>query len=253
MRRKLVVGNWKMHGNLAENEALLKSLIVQVGGLAGVDIAVCAPFPYLAQLQSLLGRTAIAWGAQNLSHRRGGAFTGEVSGAMLTDFGCRYVIVGHSERRALYGENDALVADKFIAARSVGLTPILCVGETLEERGSGLTEAVVARQLDAVIAHAGIAEFHNAVIAYEPVWAIGTGQTATPEQAQAVHAFIRSRIGGHDSPLAEVLSILYGGSVKAGNAAQLCSLPDVDGGLVGGASLSADEFAGICRGAQSTA
>ena len=168
---------------------------------------------------------------------------------MLADFACRYVIVGHSERRALYGESDGLVADKFIAAQSAGLTPILCVGETLEERQGGLTEEVVARQLDAVVSHAGIGTLENAVVAYEPVWAIGTGQTATPEQAQAVHAFIRGRLRSHDAALAERLLILYGGSVKAVNAAQLCSLLDVDGGLVGGASLNAEEFANICRGA----
>ena len=251
MRAKLVVGNWKMHGSLTENDALLKRLIPRVAALAGVSVGICAPYPYLAQLRGLLKETNIAWGAQNLSHRRSGAYTGEVSGAMLADFACRYVIVGHSERRALYGESDVLVADKFIAAQSAGLTPILCVGETLEERQGGLTEEVVARQLDTVVSHAGIGTLENAVIAYEPVWAIGTGQTATPEQAQAVHAFIRCRLRSHDAALAERLLILYGGSVKAANAAQLCSLPDVDGGLVGGASLNAEVFAGICRGASS--
>lgn len=249
MRSKLVVGNWKMHGSLVENEALLKGLIPRLTGLDGVSVAVCAPFPYLAQLQTLLRSTEILWGAQNLSHRRAGAYTGEVSGAMLADFDCRYVLVGHSERRALYGESDVLVADKFIAAQSAGLTPILCVGETLEERQGGLTEEVVARQLEVVVSHAGVVAFENTVIAYEPVWAIGTGQTATPTQAQAVHAFIRNRLKSHDSALADRVLILYGGSVKAGNAAQLCSLPDVDGGLVGGASLNAEEFASICRAA----
>jgi triosephosphate isomerase (TIM) len=249
MRTKLVVGNWKMNGSLAENERLLKALVPQVEELMGVTVGVCAPFPYLAQVQSLLGGTPIAWGAQNVSHHGSGAYTGEVSGAMLRDFGCRFVIVGHSERRAMYGESDDVVADKFIAAQHAGLTPILCVGELLEERQSGVTEKVIARQLDAVVSRAGIAALENAVLAYEPVWAIGTGQTATPEQAQAVHAFIRDRLKTQDKNVAERVLILYGGSVKASNAAQLCSLPDVDGGLVGGASLSAQEFAKICRAA----
>lgn len=249
MRTKLVVGNWKMNGNLSDNESLLSALIPQVGGLSGVAVGVCVPFPYLSQVQLLLRNTSIVWGAQNVSHRASGAFTGEVSGQMLTDFGCGYVIVGHSERRALYAEGDDVVADKFIAAQAVGLIPILCVGETLAERQSGITEEVVARQLSVVVARAGIAAFEKAVIAYEPVWAIGTGQTATPEQAQAVHAFVRSSLKNQDASIAERLLILYGGSVKAGNAAQLCSLPDVDGALVGGASLNAQEFADICRGA----
>lgn len=249
MRAKLVVGNWKMHGSLRENEALLTALIPQLTSLEGISVGVCAPFPYLAQVQSLLAGTAVSWGAQNLNHRRSGAFTGEVSGAMLADFGCRHVIVGHSERRALYGETDALVADKFIAAQGAGLVPILCIGETLEEQQDGVTEQVVGRQLNAVVLHAGIGAFQNAVIAYEPVWAIGTGQTATPEQAQVVHAFIRDSLKTHDSSLAQDVRILYGGSVTAANAAQLCTLPDVDGALVGGASLNAEEFAAICKGA----
>lgn len=252
MRTKLVIGNWKMHGSFADNEVLLTALVAQVKGLAGVTVGVCPPFIYLPQAQSLLRGTGIEWGAQNLSQRRNGAYTGEVSGQMLTDFGCRYVIVGHSERRALYGEDDAVVADKFIAAANAALTPVLCVGETLEERQAGSTEDVIARQLDAVVYSAGIASFAGAVIAYEPVWAIGTGQTATPEEAQAVHHFIRNRLKGHDRSIAEQLLILYGGSVKVANAAQLCTLPDVDGGLVGGASLSADEFASICRNAVPT-
>ncbi|HVK57021.1 MAG TPA: triose-phosphate isomerase [Burkholderiales bacterium] len=251
MRTKLVVGNWKMNGGLAENERLLKALIPQVEGLEGITVGVCAPFPYLAQIQSLLLGTPIASGAQAVSHHSSGAYTGEVAGAMLSDFGCRFVIVGHSERRAMYGESDEVVADKFIAAQRAGLTPILCVGELLEERQRGVTEKVIARQLDAVVSRVGIAAFENAVLAYEPVWAIGTGQTATPEQAQAVHAFIRDRLKTQDKNVAERVLILYGGSVKASNAAQLCSLPDVDGGLVGGASLSAQEFADICRAAVS--
>jgi triosephosphate isomerase len=249
MRTKLVVGNWKMHGSVPENEALLTALVPRVASLEGVSVGVCVPFPYLAQVQSLLAGTAVSWGAQNLSHRRSGAFTGEVSGAMLAEFGCRHVIVGHSERRVLYGETDALVADKFIAAQSANLIPILCIGETLAERQDGVTEHVVERQLNAVVSHVGIGAFQNAVIAYEPVWAIGTGQTATPEQAQAVHAFIRASLKTHDSGLAEDIRLLYGGSVKASNAAQLCTLSDVDGALVGGASLNAEEFATICKGA----
>ena len=246
MRKKLVAGNWKMHGSLAENAALLAAI---KPALAGIEAAVCVPFPYLAQVQSELAGTTIAWGAQNLSEQAKGAYTGEVSASMLLDFGCRYVIVGHSERRSVYGESDALVAKKYVAAQAAGLTPILCVGESLDERESGVTEAVVARQLDAVIVAAGVASLSKAVVAYEPVWAIGTGKTATPEQAQAVHAFIRGKIAALDAGVAEQLIIQYGGSVKAGNAAELMAQPDIDGGLIGGASLIADEFVAICRAA----
>jgi triosephosphate isomerase len=246
MRKKLVAGNWKMHGSQAENAALLEAL---KSALAGIEALVCVPFPYLAQVQSALAGSSIAWGAQNVSEQAKGAFTGEVSVSMLLDFGCKYVIVGHSERRSLYGESDALVASKYMAAQAAGLTPILCVGESLEERESGITEAVVARQLDAVIQAAGVASLARAVVAYEPVWAIGTGKTASPEQAQAVHAFIRSKIAALDSGVANQLVIQYGGSVKAANAAELMAQPDIDGGLIGGASLVADEFVAICRAA----
>ncbi|MBW8306579.1 MAG: triose-phosphate isomerase [Thiobacillus sp.] len=246
MRKKLVAGNWKMHGSLAENAALLESL---KPALAGIEAVVCVPFPYLAQVQSALAGSSIAWGAQNVSEQAKGAFTGEVSASMLLDFGCKYVIVGHSERRSLYGESDELVARKYMAAQAAGLTPILCVGESLEERESGITEAVVARQLDAVIKAAGVVSLGKAVVAYEPVWAIGTGKTASPEQAQAVHAFIRGKIGALDSSVANKLVIQYGGSVKAANAAELMVQPDIDGGLIGGASLVADEFVAICRAA----
>jgi len=246
MRKKLVAGNWKMHGSLAENAALLEAL---KPALAGIKAVVCVPFPYLAQVQSVLAGSSIAWGAQNVSEQSKGAFTGEVSASMLLDFGCTYVIVGHSERRSLYGESDDLVAKKYLAAQAAGLTPILCVGESLEERESGVTEAVVARQLDAVINAAGVASLAKAVVAYEPVWAIGTGKTASPEQAQAVHAFIRGKIAALDSGVADQLLIQYGGSVKAANAAELMVQPDIDGGLIGGASLVADEFAAICRAA----
>jgi triosephosphate isomerase len=246
MRRKLVAGNWKMHGNLAENEVLLSGILA---GMADVKagVAVCVPAPYLAQVQAKLAGSAVAWGAQNMSQHGKGAFTGEVSAAMLQDFGCKYVIVGHSERRALYGESDAVVAAKYAAAQAAGLVPILCVGETLAERESGVTEAVVGRQLDAVINGSGVGSLSAAVIAYEPVWAIGTGKTASPEQAQAVHAFIRNKIRALDGAVADTLVIQYGGSMKASNAAELLAQPDIDGGLIGGASLSADEFLAICR------
>ncbi len=248
MRRKLVAGNWKMHGSLAENEALLTGLLAGVPTVK-VDVAVCVPFPYLAQVQARLSGSPIAWGAQNLSQHGKGAFTGEVSAAMLRDFGCKYVIVGHSERRSLYGETDQVVAEKFEAAQAAGLVPILCVGETLSEREAGITETVVARQLDAVIAKSGVGALADAVVAYEPVWAIGTGKTATPQQAQQVHAFIRSKIAALDPAVAQGLRIQYGGSMKANNAAELLAQPDIDGGLIGGASLVADEFLAICRAA----
>jgi len=246
MRRKLVAGNWKMHGNLAENEALLSGVL---SGMADVKagVAVCVPFPYLAQVQAKLSGSNVAWGAQNMSQHGKGAFTGEVSAAMLKDFGCKYVIVGHSERRAIYGESDEVVAAKYAAAQVAGLIPILCVGETLEEREGGVTEAVVGRQLDAVLNSSGVSSLSDAVIAYEPVWAIGTGKTASPEQAQAVHAFIRGKIRGLDAAVADKLIIQYGGSVKGSNAAELFAQPDIDGGLIGGASLSAEDFLAICR------
>lgn len=250
MRQKLVAGNWKMHGNLAENKALLDALIPQLASLKGASCAVCVPYPYLFQAQQALQGTNVAWGAQNLSQHDKGAFTGEVSAAMLLDFGCKYAIVGHSERRALFGDDDATVAAKFVATQKAGMTPILCVGETLEEREGNITEQVVARQLDAVLAVVGVEGLVNSVVAYEPVWAIGTGKTASPDQAQAVHAFIRSKIAAASADVAAGLVIQYGGSVKAANAAQLFSMPDIDGGLIGGAALNADEFAAICRAAQ---
>lgn len=251
MRRKLVAGNWKMHGALAQNSELLSALRGGMAGLAQVDCAVCVPFPYLAQTQQTLSGSAVKWGAQDVHQLDKGAYTGEVSASMLRDFACAYVIVGHSERRAIYGESSRLVAEKFVAAQQAGLTPILCVGETLEQRESGVTEAVVAEQLDAVIQLAGVQALKNAVVAYEPVWAIGTGKTATSAQAQAVHAFVRQRVASQDSQIASGLCILYGGSVKANNAAELFAMPDIDGGLIGGASLVADEFLAICRAGQS--
>ncbi len=236
-----------MHGSLDANEALLRAVAVGIAGLH-CEIAVCPPFPYLAATKRLLG-DAIALGAQNLSEHEKGAFTGEVAAAMLKEVGCGYVIVGHSERRALYGESSALVAKKFVAALGAGLTPILCVGESLTEREAGHTEAVVAEQLDAVLQASGIGSFEGAVVAYEPVWAIGTGKTASPEQAQAVHAFIRARLKAQDARIGEEMQILYGGSVKGANATSLFACPDIDGGLIGGAALLADEFVAICRAA----
>ncbi len=250
MREKLVAGNWKMHGGLAQNEALLEQVIAGMENVRGMGCAVCVPFPYLFQAQSMLHGTAISWGAQNLSQHDKGAFTGEVSASMLLDFGCRYAIVGHSERRAIFGDDDATVALKFEAAQRAGLIPILCVGETLAERESGVTEAVVARQIDAVTGKLGVAALSKAVLAYEPVWAIGTGKTASPDQAQAVHAFIRGKIAGQSKDVAENLVIQYGGSVKGANAAELFAMPDIDGGLIGGAALDAQEFLAICRAAQ---
>jgi triosephosphate isomerase len=250
MRTRLVAGNWKMHGSRAANAPLLAALKAGAGRAAGVSVAVCVPFPYLQETAAALAGTAIAWGGQTLSEHDGGAYTGEVSGAMLRDFGCTYAIVGHSERRALYREDDAQVAAKFAAARRAGLTPILCVGETLEERERGTTEAVVARQLAAVIAAGGAAALAGAVVAYEPVWAIGTGRTATPGEAQAVHAFIRARVAAADPAVAASVPILYGGSVKPGNAAELFAQADVDGGLIGGASLIAADFLAICVAAR---
>ena len=248
MPRKLVAGNWKMHGSLADNAALLAGVVAGAQDL-GCDIAVCVPFPYLSQVQQALNGTPVRLGAQNLSEHAKGAYTGEVSAAMLKEFGCAYVIVGHSERRSLYGETDTQVAAKFVTAQAAGITPILCLGESLQERETGVTEAVVARQLDAVIAVAGIAAFAKAVIAYEPVWAIGTGLTATPEQAQAVHAFIRGRLAQHDAGIAASVVIQYGGSMKPSNAVELLSQPDIDGGLIGGAALVAADFLAICRAA----
>jgi len=249
MRRKLVAGNWKMHGGLARNRDLLDSLVQAVGKGGKSDCAVCVPFPYLAQAEQILKGTAIAWGAQTLSEHAQGAFTGEVSAAMLQDFGCRYVIVGHSERRSLYGEGNQLIAAKFAAAVQAGLTPILCLGETLDQREGNVTEQVIAAQLDAVTQEVGMQGFANAVIAYEPVWAIGTGRTASPQQAQEVHAFIRGRLAKSDAILAQRLQILYGGSVKPQNAAELFGMADIDGGLIGGASLVAQDFLAICQAA----
>ncbi len=247
MRSKLVAGNWKMHGSLAENEALLGGLKSGWAAAVACECAVCVPFPYLDQVRAQLQGGAIAWGAQDLSEFPKGAYTGEVSAHMLREFGCRYVIVGHSERRAMHAEDSRLVARKVKAAQLGGLTPIVCVGETLAQRESGVTDAVVKEQLVAVIDEIGVAAVSGVVIAYEPVWAIGTGKTATPAQAQAVHATIRAEIAGRSASVAASVKILYGGSVKAASAAELFAMADIDGGLVGGASLDSNEFLAICR------
>lgn len=251
-RRRIVAGNWKMHGSRAENQALVEGLL---GAGKIDDRAACVVFPpfvYLAELARSLKGSPISLGAQNVCAENQGAFTGEVSAAMLRDVGCEYVLVGHSERRALYGEDDAMVARKFAAALARALTPVLCVGELLAERDAGQTHAVVGRQLDAVLAVSGVAALGRSVLAYEPVWAIGTGRTASPDQAQDVHAFIRARVATHDASIAAGLRVLYGGSVKAGNAAELFGMPDVDGGLIGGASLKAEDFLAIWTAAART-
>jgi triosephosphate isomerase (TIM) len=245
-RTRLIAGNWKMHGSRASNRALLEAVQGGIAGLAGVECAVCVPFPYLDEVAGQLRGTPVAWGAQNVSEHAKGAYTGEVSAPMLVEFGCKYVIVGHSERRQLFGESDSQAAAKFAAALDAHLTPILCVGETLEEREAGRTEKAVARQLDEVLTTTGVEAFSGAVVAYEPVWAIGTGKTATPEQAQEVHALIRRKIFNGTR-------ILYGGSVKPDNAAAIFAMPDVDGGLIGGASLAAGDFLAIVKAAAQAA
>jgi len=244
-RRKLVVGNWKMNGSIAANAALLDAL--KAASLGSAEVSVCVPAPYLRDVATALAKTAIAWGGQDCSAHASGAYTGEVSAAMLAELGCRHVIVGHSERRAMHGESDELVAAKAAAVLSNGLVPIVCVGETLAEREGGATERVVARQLGAVLELLG-ARIDGAVVAYEPVWAIGTGKTATPAEAQAVHAFLRALLTERGATGAAI-RILYGGSVKADNATELFAEPDIDGGLIGGASLKAAEFIAICRAA----
>ncbi len=249
MHRKLVVGNWKMHGTLEQNKKLLSAVIAGLRGYDNADYAVCVPHPYLFQAQSMLQGSNISWGAQNVHQQDEGAFTGAVSAHMVVDFGCTYVIVGHSERRGQFRETNESSAASMKAALKAGLIPLFCVGETLEEYEVGVTETVVASQVDAVLNRLEVQALAHAVLAYEPVWAIGTGRTATPEWAQEVHAFIRARVARHDLGIAERLRILYGGSVKAANAAQLFAMPDIDGGLVGGASLDVDEFVAICRAA----
>lgn len=248
MRKKLVAGNWKMNGSLRQNEVLLSDISAAVPGLT-CEVAVFPPYPYLAQSQLALAGSGVALGAQSVSEYTQGAFTGEVSASMLAEFGCRYVLLGHSERRGLFGETDAVVAAKFEAAQKAGLIPVLCLGETLAERESGNTMAVVARQLSSVLDRSGVGAMVSAVVAYEPVWAIGTGMTASPAQAQEVHAAIRAQVAVLDVGVAEGLRILYGGSVKPQNAEELFGQADIDGGLIGGAALVADDFLKICLAA----
>ena len=250
MRRPIVAGNWKMHGSRTDNARLIEELLARCPAAPAASCVLCPPFVYLQEVARLLRGSLFALGAQDVCADAQGAFTGEISAAMLGDVGCEYVIVGHSERRLLYRESDQLVARKFGAAHGKRLVPILCVGEQLAEREAGRTREVVARQLDVVLELCGAGTFETAVVAYEPVWAIGTGRNATPEQAQEVHAFIRARIAGRDARIAAATRILYGGSVKAGNAAELFAMPDVDGGLIGGASLKADEFLAILAAAR---
>lgn len=253
MRKPFVAGNWKMHGSKASIADLVGGLNQQSADLSGVDMAVCPPSIYIGQVLSELN-TNIQVGAQNMAEEpTQGAFTGEISVAMIKDMGCQYVVLGHSERRTIYGETDGQVANKVGVALDAGVTPILCVGETLEERESGVMEKVISTQIDAVVSKVGIEKFADIVIAYEPVWAIGTGKTASPEQAQEVHAFIRNKLALLNSEIADKVIIQYGGSVKPDNAAELFSQTDIDGGLIGGASLNADDFMAICNAAQNVA
>ena len=248
MRRKLVVGNWKMNGSRTSNAVLLSEI---VAGLAasGAASAVCVPAPYLAQCQAQLAGSALGWGAQDVSAHASGAYTGEISAAMLQDFGCGYVVIGHSERRAYHGETDAQVAAKTVAALAAGITPIVCIGETLAQREAGQTDAVVAQQLGAVLAAIAADDVAKLVLAYEPVWAIGTGKTATPQMAQDVHQVLRAQLAAKNAVAAAGVQILYGGSMKPENAKELMAMPDIDGGLIGGAALKAADFLAIIHAA----
>jgi triosephosphate isomerase len=248
MRRKLIAGNWKMNGSLAANRVLLAGIKGELGTPA-CNVTVCVPAPYFAQCQAELAGTSIAWGGEDVSAHESGAYTGEVSTAMLLDFGCKYVIVGHSERRSFHGESDELVARKTVRAVRAGLTPIICVGESLAERESAQTDTVVGRQIDVVLAAMDAGEVEKVVIAYEPVWAIGTGKTATPQMAQEVHAMLRLKLALKNAAAAAKVQILYGGSMKPDNAKELMSMPDIDGGLIGGAALKAADFLAIIRAA----
>ncbi|OYO30069.1 triose-phosphate isomerase [Janthinobacterium sp. PC23-8] len=248
MRRKLVVGNWKMNGSLTSNAVLLSEIVAGLADAVAAS-AVCVPAPYLAQCQAQLTGSSLAWGAQDVSAQAGGAYTGEVSTAMLHDFACSYVILGHSERRAYHGETDAQVAAKTVAALAAGITPIVCIGEHLDEREAGQTDAVVAMQLNAVLAAIGEADVAKLVLAYEPVWAIGTGKTATPHMAQEVHQVLRGQLAAKNAVAAAGVQILYGGSMKPENAKELMAMPDIDGGLIGGAALKAADFLAIIHAA----
>lgn len=249
MRRKLVVGNWKMNGSLAANRILLQGILEGVRTLKKADFLVCVPYPYVGQAQAMLTGSNVAWGAQNLCSTKNGALTGAVSPEMLTDFGCTYALIGHSERRNLFHETDDTAAARFIAAQEAGLIPIFCMGESAEERESDWTEYIVGRQLDSIIRRLGPEVLRRAVLAYEPLWAVGSDKPATPEQAQEVHEFIRKRVARCDAEIAAKVRILYGGSVTAGNATPLFTMPDIDGGLIGRASLKAADFVPICRAA----
>ena len=246
MRKTIVAGNWKMNASKDSVDNLIKDLLTGMDGITS-EVLVCAPFPYLAQVELLIQGSKVMLGAQNLNTNASGAYTGEVSADMIKDFGARHVIVGHSERRSLYGETSAMVAEKTKAALNAGLTPLLCIGESIEQRDSGNTEAVIEKQLSAVIELVGIEAFNQIIIAYEPVWAIGTGVTATPEQAQEAHLCIRSLLAKNDESVAQKTPILYGGSMNASNASELISCADIDGGLIGGAALKAEDFLQICK------
>jgi len=246
MRRTIVAGNWKMNASKESVNKLMLGILSGMGEV-GSEVLVCAPFPYLSQVENLVANSEVRLGAQDLNVNSSGAFTGEVSANMIKDFGAKHVIVGHSERRSLYGETNPLVAEKIKAALEGGLTPLLCVGESLKQREAGETEVVVAEQINTVVELVGIGAFRNIIIAYEPVWAIGTGKTASPEQAQAAHLFIRDLLRESDESIAQSISILYGGSMNAGNANELISCADIDGGLIGGAALKAEDFLQICK------
>jgi triosephosphate isomerase len=250
MRQPLIAGNWKMNGSRESVKVLLDGIKHSVHDVSTAQMAVCAPHIFLGDVQAQLENSKIAWGGQDISVHESGAYTGETAGSMLADYGCEFVIIGHSERRTYQAESDQLVAEKFAAARQSGLTPIFCIGETLQEREKHITEQVVARQIDAVINHCGVKMLGEGVVAYEPVWAIGTGVTATPDQAQEAHNFIRTKIAELDAKVADELRILYGGSMNAKNAADLLAQPDIDGGLIGGASLKSADFMTICQAAQ---
>ena len=250
--KKYVVANWKMHGNLKQNQTLLESYVQTLSNLKHTQVVVCAPYPYLTQLQNMLANTDIAWGAQNMAKNEVGPFTGEVSAEMLRDFGCEYVILGHSERATAYCESDENIAQKLMTAKKHGLTPILCVGETLIEREAGIQETVVSKQLDTIIKLYGAGAFADAIISYEPIWAIGTGLAAKPEQAKAMHKFIHSKIAALNVDAEHRLKILYGGSVNPQNAVQLLAVENIDGGLIGKCSLNAQEFENICRAAEAS-
>jgi triosephosphate isomerase len=248
MRRKLVIGNWKMNGSRSANALLLSGITAGLNG-AGADSAVCVPAPYLAQCEAQLSGTPLAWGAQDMSAHASGAYTGEVAATMLRDFDCRYVILGHSERRAYHAESSQLVAQKTVAALAAGLTPVVCVGETLAEREAGNTDTIVSAQLNAVLELIGADDVERLVLAYEPVWAIGTGKTATPQMAQDVHAVLRAQLAEKNATAAAGVQILYGGSMKPDNAKELMGMPDIDGGLIGGAALKAADFLAIIAAA----